>query len=535
MLQLFDINHNKLEGLKNYKEYYIQREINQLDILSFKLPIIDPKHDLIQEECYIRTKDNEYIVKEINYADSDNEWTEYVCKVNIEGIQGKPVKEINTVQQKCSDAVNLALAGTGWSLGNCDVIILRNVCKANCTVYDVLQEIQKAYLCEMTFDAVNKLVNVYQKVGSDKGVYFSDQLNLSKLQIQRNSYDYITRLIPIGSNGLDITSVNNGKNYIENYQYSNKVLTGYWEDNKYTVAKDLYDDAVTRLAYLSVPIKAYGAAIIDLANVSQGKYSILDYDLGDFITLLSKTKNVKEQQRIVKILKYPDEPERNTVELANKILSLDALNVRFQDTSNIVDSVTTSDGMLDGSKVGNIDWDNIDHIHVATADLEDASITTAKIGDAQITQAKITNAAIGNAQIQNAAIGTANIQAASITTALIGTGAVDTEQVADGSITDAKIVSLTANKITAGTIDAGEIDVVNLHAVNITVGQINGNQIADGTIQSNNIAENAVEAVNIASGCISADKIAPGTITGDLIAAGTIKESQLNWSSHLMY
>lgn len=593
MLQLYDVNHNKICGLTNYKDFEIQREINQLDILSFLYPVIDAKHDLIQEECYIKTKDNEYVVKEVNY--SDENYDEYVCKVNIEDISGKDVSRFEAIEQTCTDSVNLALAGTGWSIGSCNVIKKRTARKNNCTAYDVLKEIQSAFGCEMAFDAIDKKVYIYQQMGSDKGVYFIEQLNLKKINPQRNSYDYITRLIAIGKDGLNITSVNGGKNYVENYQYSNKVLTAFWEDNRYTATQDLYDDAVERLDYLSKPLRAYSADVYDLANMSEdNKYSILDYSLGDTIALISRTRSIKEKQRIIKLTEYPDEPEKNTVEIANKIASLDVLNIRFQDTSDTVDTVTTTDGSLDGSKIDGVDWNKVKNVSIGTADIQDAAITTAKIGQAQITEAKIAdasisnakiqdasidtanikdaaitnakiataaidtaqikdaaiinakiaNAAIGTANIQNAAIGTAQIAVGAITTALIDTAAVETDQVADSSITDAKIVTLTANKLTAGTIDAGEIDVVNLHADNITVGKINGKQIDSNTISSDNLAPSAVTAEKIASGCITADQLADGAITGDKIAdnsingdkiaMGSIKEYQLNCSTHFL-
>ena len=275
-----------------------------------------------------------------------------VCKVNVEGIEGTTVSHHETIEQKCIDALNLALAGTGWAVGTCNVTKLRTVKKNSCNSYNVLQEIQNAYNCEMTFDAINKQVNVYQSMGTDKGTYFAEQLNLKKLDIQRNSYDYVARLIPLGKDGLDITSVNGGKNYVENYQYSNKTISAYWEDNRYTNAQDLMEDAIARLDYLSKPYKAYKADVLDLANVSDTYKNILDYSLGDTITLLSKSKNTKEKQRIVKLTEYPEEPEKNTVEIANKIVSLEELNVRFIETSDAVDTVTTSVVIVTGKQIG---------------------------------------------------------------------------------------------------------------------------------------------------------------------------------------
>lgn len=574
MLQLYNINHNKIKGLVNYKDFKVQREINKIDILSFLYPISDSIHDSILEECYIRTKDNEYTVKEIN--NSDENYDEYVCKVNIEDISGKDISHYETVEQTCFDSTSLALVGTGWAIGSCDITKKRTVRKNNCTAYDVLQEIQSAYGCEMSFDAVNKKVYIYQQMGSDKGAYFSDQLNLKSVNQQRNSYDYVTRLIPLGKDGLNITSVNGGKNYIENFQYSSKVIAEYWEDNRYTVAKDLLEDAITRLDYLSKPLKSYSADVYDLAKISK-LYSILDYSLGDTITLLSKNRSIKEKQRIVRLTEYPEEPEKNTVEIANKIVSVDALIVRFQDTSDTLDSVTTVDGRLDGSKVDSVDWTKVKNISIGTDEIQDDSITTVKIGDAQITEAQIADASISNAKIQsaaidtaniqdvaitnakianaaidsvqirdaavtnakiaNAAIGTANIQYAAIgtaqiavgaiTTALIDTAAVGTEQIADSSITDAKIVALTANKITAGTIDCGRIDVINLHADNITVGKINGKQVDNNTITSDNLAPAAVTANALSENCIGASAIAANAITSDKIVSNAITSEKL--------
>jgi len=540
LLILYDISHNKIDGLTNYKELKVEHEINTESVLSFSYPISDPKHDLIQEECYIRTQDNEYIVKEVNFKDDD--WTEYICKLNIEGIKGKDVSHFETIEQSCTNAVNLALVGTGWTIGSCNVTKLRTVRKNNCNAYIVLQEIQSAYGCEMTFDAITKEVYIYQSLGADKGSYFAEQLNLKKLDVQRNSYDYITRLIPLGKDGLGIASINGGLNYVENYQYSNKIITAYWEDNRYTDATALLEDAIERLDYLSKPYRAYKADVIDLANINP-QYAILDYSLGDTITLLAKSKSTKEAQRIIKLTAYPDEPERNSCEIANKLLNLANMQVRFVDTANIIDIVTTVDGLVDGTKVDGVDWAKVQNVHIITADIQDASITTAKIGnlqvttakiaeasitnvkidrasinklqvvtadivDANITTAKIGNLAVSSAQIQDAAITTAKIGNAqifsakiadaqittakiglgAITTALIATAAIGTTQIADGSITDAKIVSLTANKISAGTIDAATITVVHLNAANITVGTINGAQITPGAIGATQLA-----------------------------------------------
>jgi phage minor structural protein len=189
MLQLYDLNHSKLHGLTNYKDLKRERTLDGEEILSFLYPQSDSKYSFVKEETYIRTKDNEYVVKEVNI---DDDWTEFVAKINVEDLKGHPFSHFESIEQSCMNTVNLAIAGTGWTIGSCDVTKLRTVRKSNCNSYDILQEIKSVYSCDFKFDAINKKIYIYQTMGSDKGSYFSEELNLKKLNVQSNSYDYCT-------------------------------------------------------------------------------------------------------------------------------------------------------------------------------------------------------------------------------------------------------------------------------------------------------------------------------------------------------
>ena len=233
-----------------------------------------------------------------------------------------------------TDCINLALAGTGWIVGTCDVTRRRTVRKTNSSSWDIIQEARKVYRCELEFDTLNKKVNIYEKRGIDKGVYFLDSLNLKDLSIQSDSYDFYTRIIAKGKDNLKVT--------LENFQYSNKIKTYIWKDERYTNIESLTEDAEAKLDELSKPYRAYSATIIDLANISKEDYKdILSYNLGDVITLVSKENEIKEKQRIVKMVEYPDEPDRNTCEIANTTLSFEDVQKEFQDTSDTVNNITT--------------------------------------------------------------------------------------------------------------------------------------------------------------------------------------------------
>ncbi|MDU3995118.1 MAG: phage tail spike protein, partial [Enterobacter sp.] len=114
---------------------------------------------------------------------------------------------------------------------------------------------------------------VYEHLGEDKGTYFIDSLNLTALQVQSDSYKFATRIVAEGKDGLTFENINNGKNYVENYQYSNKVKTIYWKDERYTIKESLLEDAKAKLEELSKPFTSYNASILNLAELNP-KYKI---------------------------------------------------------------------------------------------------------------------------------------------------------------------------------------------------------------------------------------------------------------------
>lgn len=477
MLILYDINHNKIQGLINYKEPKLERTLDGEEVLSFLYPQSDSKYDLIQEEGYIRTKDNEYVIKEKNIGDN---YTEIICKVNIEDLKGNPINHFETVDKTPEEASNLALVGTGWTVIS-DVVKRRTVRKSNCNSYDIFQEIRSTFNSDLKFDAVNKIVYIFEQRGSDKGAYFIEELNLKELHVQSNSYDFYTRLIPIGKDGLKITEVNDGNDFLENYQYSTKITTAYWEDNRYTDAESLKEDGELKLEYISKPTRAYSCKILDLAKVSDKYKNILDYDLGDTITLISKSKKVKEKQRIVKIIEYLNEPEKNQIEIANKLISLEELQERFINSADTVENITTHSGEILGSKVDGIDWSKLQNVHITIADVQDLSAVVIRVGELEANSATITDLNAISANINNL-----NVSKADVTELTAATGRITTLESDNASI----------NYLLAG----------NIGAENIKAGAIATRSaiIADGAIGSAQISDLDVAKLN--SGVFSTAK-----------------------------
>lgn len=369
MLRILDKNKVPVKGLRKYSDLCIENSIELDDkTLTFSVPYRNVR-SAIAVEGYIETKDDRFVVKEI---EKSSEGTATItAQLDLESLEGKPFRAFKSEEQTIKATLQLAFAGTGWTVGECSVSKKRTLSMANVSALDVLKQALKTYRAEIKIDSKKQSIDIYPEVGSDKGVYFSDQLNLRKLTVQYSTYDFYTEIEPYGKDGLTIETVNSGKTYLENHQYSSKKKRCIWKDERYTIADSLKEDAAAKLADMSKPYVSYSADIMDLSRNSQ-KYSILQYEIGDTVTLIDHVTGEKEKQRIVSMKIYPEAPEKNSCTLANKVLTFDELAQKYEDTADTVDNITNDNGQVDG--------DAIDGIHSRQIiDLENGIIESAYI------------------------------------------------------------------------------------------------------------------------------------------------------------
>ena len=316
LLELYDRNHKKLANLTGIKSPHIQRTLEYGDeTLDFFYPTSGPWLAQLLAECYIHTDRQEYVVKAVEKS-STSAWRKVSCALNIEELEGASFEGFETVEQTVQAAAEFALEGTGWTVeADADITKKRTIRKEDdTTAWEVVKQIVTTYRLELEIDAVNKRLKFHTRRGRDRGAYFIERLNLRSLGVKTSSYGFYTRLIPIGKDGLHLWR--DGQNYIENHQYSDKVITSIWRDERYTVTAALLEDAQARLDEASTPARAYTAELVDLAAQSN-KYNALAYDLGDAVLLVSEKTDEREKQRIVKLDEYPDDPLANKAELSN--------------------------------------------------------------------------------------------------------------------------------------------------------------------------------------------------------------------------
>ena len=436
----------------------------------------------IQNEYYVATAEDRFVVKEVRPG---NRSTKHVCKLDLETLEKKIYQTFIAEKKTITQAATTALNGTGWTVST-TITKKRSVQCLKCTPLEVLFKIRDAFMCEIEFDTLQKIVYFKTQIGQDRGMYFRSDVNLRSLSPVYDSYEYYTRLIPIGADGLEIN--NGGKNYVENYTYSNKIRYLIWEDTSYDNASDLMTDATAKLADLAVPKRSYSADIVDLAQMRD---SVLSFDLGDTIKITDDITRVMEKQRIVKIVMYLDNPEKNTVELSNTVLTWEEQQAKLKAAADAWGDISNPDGSVNGVYVHGVQSGDVVGVEVVSGG-QTVSKTLQQAVTIMQTQTSSAATAATNAQTTADGKNTVIYSASQPSTSGRKSGDIwfDTDNgnkmySYTGSAWSAKQFgqdaiaanSITANHIVAGAVTAAKISVGNLSAISADMGTITAGQI----------------------------------------------------------
>ena len=307
MFKVYDSNYNFLFLLDKCKDIHTTEDLSMgTKNLSFKVPVLNEYLSNIAEENYIESSDYNYVIKEI--VMESNDFFQVFCIANYEDLSSTYFSVFDCFQQGLDQAYQYCINTSGWTLNyqsNNKTMVTYQT--ANVTAWEMIKQIAADNNQEIWFDTKNKIVNVYGKMGSSLGAYYSNELYLKQLKKQSNSYEFATVLYPIGKDGLTIAAINDGKTYLTNYGYTQKRIEKYWVDENYEHAEDLKAAAEAYLEELSQPHCSYQLKLMSLGDVH----------LGDEIILVDKIKKIKQKQRVVKIVRYPNEPEKDSVDISN--------------------------------------------------------------------------------------------------------------------------------------------------------------------------------------------------------------------------
>lgn len=293
-------------------DFYVKYVASGLDELVFQISVTDEKYSYVTEEAEVEYE-QPYLVKAI---DAGARMAKVKCQLNLDELK----QVLNPKYSNGSDTlVNTAMnvLPTGWNFVDYSGFGMRRTIEGAYTPYDVLVRCMEVYGVVMRFDVKHKKVSAYNlKSFKPMGAFASRQLNLKQIEYKGKSSGFYTRLYAYGKDGLDFADINDGKSYVENFDYCNKVVCAIWTDERYENAENLLSDAKTKVDVASVPERSYTCSVYDLAAVEPELYAFQDFSLFSIIKLIDDTRKTVVNHQVVEYCSYPFYPERNIVTLS---------------------------------------------------------------------------------------------------------------------------------------------------------------------------------------------------------------------------
>lgn len=310
--------------VNNRKMYYTEEDYGGNEIISYDISPFDEIYQHIKNETLVRNDENTYIIKSINRRKT---LTSVSCDLYMdEWYKSEPyveTKENPKFQTKSlSDILNV-IKPTGWSIQNAGIrSIKRSIDLQQATDYDVLMECEKVFDVVYKIDTTNKIIHILDPNQSvDTGLYITPQLNMSSIESSGISKDFATRISAYGKQNEDGTyvnfaSINNGKEYVEDFTYTNKIKWIVWKDERYTIPEELLAAAKKKLKEQAFPVLSYSVGVNDLAKYDS-EYNFLNFQLYQIVHTVMD-ENTSIVQKIVKIRRYHDAPENNVIILSTE-------------------------------------------------------------------------------------------------------------------------------------------------------------------------------------------------------------------------
>lgn len=308
MIKVYDSDYKFLKLLPSCRNIYTTETLSTgLKTLCFQVPCQDMFLDIIQEENYVETADYSYVIKELILE--DNDFMTVYCSPNIEQLTGKLFPAFDVLEKSLQQAYTYCLSLGEWTL---DYHSIKSTMVTyqlpRVSGYEMIEMLATENEQDLWFDTKNKILRVYDKMGSEFGAFYSNELRLKRLTKQSSTYDYFTVLHPIGKNGLTIGIINNDRDFLEDFTYTNKYIERFMIDEDIEAPELLKAKAEKYLAENCMPKASYKLQLSELGK---------EVGLGDTIYLVDKLKRIKQKQRVVKIVRYPQEPERDNIEISN--------------------------------------------------------------------------------------------------------------------------------------------------------------------------------------------------------------------------
>ena len=320
---MLTISNNGEQIPLNFDDYYIQEVYGGKDAEGFTLPLDHPDYQYLFEETPLidtETKQR-YLIKAI---DEGQTTVNIKAELDLDELSRDMFLNYTNGSDTVVNTISKALPD-GWAVQDHAYFNQRRTIELEAaTPLDVIDACPDIYNVVFRFDNNARVIHIYNPDSEEiSGVFLTDELTLKSVNFKGKSSGFATRLYAKGKDSLTFADINGGKDYVEDFSYSDKVISVYWKDERYTIAENLLADAKKRLKSMAVPQQSYTCGVMDLARArekQEGKndniYSFLEFKLYQNVVLWDRRRNRRITHTVAGIKRYPKYPEKNEVTLS---------------------------------------------------------------------------------------------------------------------------------------------------------------------------------------------------------------------------
>ena len=159
-----------------------------------------------------------------------------------------------------------------------------------------------------------------KQLGRDTAVMFRMDRNAKGIERTDEETKLVTRLYPYGRSGLEISSVNGGRPYIDSphigdypYIHEGHIDLSDYQNPSALLARAQMEFAPDNPHRIDVPKISFRCGVVDLWKLADPKYANEKIGLGDYAWVYDTELGVEARVRAVQIEQYPYEPHNSVI------------------------------------------------------------------------------------------------------------------------------------------------------------------------------------------------------------------------------
>lgn len=318
MIQVYDVAGVKRAILTadadKVKEPWVDIRLNGESTLEFLLPLTSRKWSKITPECRIVADGREYVILRPDAVDAERtqdgkKWGKVTAAeswilldkdfVSVSNDPDKPTPadmEVRIIsggeaaggypKGSAGSALTYILQGSGWTLDICDVEGVHDIETEKMSRLENIKKVQEIWGGYLVWDSIYRTVSLRAEATWQNYTGFQIRYAKNLKHITRtDNYDIVTRLYPFGKDDLDISSVNDGKKYVENFSYTANIYVGKYINQQIATPEELKERAIAELEKICKPRYTYRVGLVDLRELPE--YGHEAFTVGDMADVIA--------------------------------------------------------------------------------------------------------------------------------------------------------------------------------------------------------------------------------------------------------